>query len=140
MSGMIARCGFKCHACVAFSGINKTPEDQEAAARAWKRYYGLVVPVAEIRCNGCLSEDRGGYRFPEPGCNFSACVRKKGLDNCAACSDYPCRRLKRRMEDCDGVSEKFRDIIPRAEFRKCIAPYDPRSTLEALRKKKGARS
>lgn len=137
MSEMIARCGFKCHACVAFSGINKTSRDQEAAARAWKKYYGLVVPATEIRCNGCLSTDRGGYRFPEPSCYFSACVRKKGVDNCAACSEYPCQRLRRRMEECDEVCEKFRDTIPRVEFRKCIAPYDMRSRLESIRKKKG---
>jgi hypothetical protein len=137
MSKMIARCGFQCHACLAFSGINKTPQDQEAAARAWKKYYGLVVPAAEIRCNGCLSENRGDYRFPEPNCHFSACVRKKRLGNCAACSEYPCRRLESRMEDCDGVCEKFRDRIPRAEFRKCIAPYDMRSTLESIKGKKG---
>ncbi len=136
MVEMIARCGFKCHACLAFSGINKTPEDQEAAGRAWKKYYGLVVPAAEIRCNGCLSKDRGGYRFPEPKCYFSACVQRKGLDNCAACSEYPCDRLEERMRDCDKVRDKFRDRMPRAEFRKCIALYDLRTTLEGIRGKK----
>jgi hypothetical protein len=35
MTEMIARCGFKCHACLAYKGINKTPEDQAEAARAW---------------------------------------------------------------------------------------------------------
>ena len=38
MREMIARCGFKCYVCLAFKGINKTPEDQEEAAWAWRTY------------------------------------------------------------------------------------------------------
>jgi len=136
MSEMIARCGFKCHVCLAFNGINKTPEDREEASRAWKKYYGLNIPAAEMRCNGCLSKDRGGYRFPEPNCYFSACVQKRGLDNCAACSIYPCERLEERMRGCDRVRDKFHDRISRSEFQKCIAPYDMRATLERLRRRR----
>ncbi len=136
MPEMIARCGFKCHDCVAFVGRNKTPEDQAEAARAWRKYFDLAVPAADIRCNGCLAKDRGSYRFPERSCYFSACVLKRGLDNCGACSEYPCGRLEARMKSCDKVCEKFRNRITRAEFRKCIAPYDLKTTLDRIRGRK----
>ena len=55
MREMIARCGFKCYVCLAFKGINKTPEDQEEAARAWRTYYGLDIPVAEIPRSGATA-------------------------------------------------------------------------------------
>jgi len=40
------------------------------------------------------------------------------------------------MKSCDKVCERFRDGITRAEFRKCIALYDLRTTLEGIRGKK----
>jgi hypothetical protein len=63
-------------------------------------------------------------------------VQKRGLDNCAACSAYPCKRLEERMRACDRVRDKFQDRIPRGAFQKCIAPYDMRATLERLRGRK----
>lgn len=134
MPRMIARCGFKCHACLAFVGVNKTTENQAKAAKAWKKDYDLAVPAADIRYNGCLSKDRGGYRFPEPHCYFSACAQDRGLDNCAGCPEYPCMKLERRMRKCDAVLDRFRGRIPERDFKGCLAPYDPRFTLDRLRK------
>jgi hypothetical protein len=135
MPEMIARCGFKCHACPAYFENNRTSSDQTETARGWKKYFNLAVPAKTIRCNGCLTKDSGGYAFPTRGCFFSECVQAKGLDNCAACSDYPCETLEERMRDCENVRERFHGKVTTGEFNRFIAPYDPRATLDGIRKK-----
>ena len=52
------------------------------------RYY----TVGPSRCPGC-----GGPSFPNkhPSCSFiTCCVKKKNLEVCAECSDFPCSKFK----------------------------------------------
>jgi diguanylate cyclase (GGDEF)-like protein len=73
MTDMIGRCGFKCHACLAFKDNNPTAADQSRVAEGWARYSGLVVPPEKIRCNGCMAKDRGEYDFPDMNCPIAPC-------------------------------------------------------------------
>jgi hypothetical protein len=52
------------------------------------RYY----TAGNSRCPGCAGPD-----FPNkhPSCSFiTCCVKKKGIEVCAQCSDFPCARFK----------------------------------------------
>jgi hypothetical protein len=137
MMEMISRCGFKCHACMAFKDNNKTAADQAVVAHGWAEYFGVVVLPEKIRCNGCLAKDRGGYDFPDTDCPIAPCVTAKGLDNCAGCPDYACEKLETRMRACDEVRERFLGKVSREEFERFIMPYDSRTTLNGIRKTKG---
>ena len=56
------------------------------------RYY----TVGPSRCPGC-----GGPDFPNkhPSCSFiTCCVKKKGLEVCAQCPDFPCPKFKSEEE------------------------------------------
>lgn len=133
---MIARCGFKCHDCAAFIANNRTHADQVRAAEGWATYFGLVAPPEQIRCNGCMSADRGGYESPEKNCPIAPCAKGKGFRNCAECGEYPRDKLEARMRVCDEVIERHRVKAPRKEYDRFIAPYDARTTLNAIRKAK----
>ncbi len=137
MREMIGRCGFRCDVCMAFVDNNNTAADQARVAEAWSKYFGLTVPPQQIRCNGCLAEDRGGYEFPDQKCPIAPCVVSRGLGNCAFCADYPCEKLEGRMRACGGVAKRFRDAVPKEEFERFVAPYDARTTLNEIRKNKG---
>jgi hypothetical protein len=135
MGEMIARCGFKCHLCLAFQENNKDHADQIRVAKGWSKYFDLNVPAEKIRCNGCLPHDSGGLEFPDKNCPIRPCVIERGLENCAYCEDYPCERLETRMSGVEEVAKRFYGIIPQEEYDNFIAPYDSRKTLDGIRKK-----
>jgi hypothetical protein len=74
------------------------------------RYY----TVGPSRCPGC-----GGPDFPNkhPSCSFiTCCVKKKGLEVCAECPDFPCPKFKSE-EDYRQVKESssyppYQKVLP----------------------------
>jgi hypothetical protein len=80
------------------------------------RYY----TIGTSRCPGC-----GGPDFPNkhPSCSFiTCCVKKKGLEVCAECSDFPCSRFKSN-EEYQQLRESssypsYRKLMPNQNFIK----------------------
>jgi hypothetical protein len=61
------------------------------------RYY----TEGSSRCPGCGGP---GFASKHPSCPFiTCCVKKKGLDVCAQCDEFPCDRT----EDSDNVADSF---------------------------------
>jgi hypothetical protein len=133
MKTMIARCGFRCDLCGALVRNSPTSADRLDAAAGWAKYFHLKVKPDSMRCNGCLARDCSGYEFPEKNCAIRRCVLERGIDNCAACAEYPCTKLEKRMRGVEKVIKRFRNEVPKREFDRFIAPYDARTTLNQLR-------
>jgi hypothetical protein len=48
------------------------------------------------RCPGCAGP---GFFDKHPSCSFiTCCVKKKGLEVCAECADFPCAKFKSEEE------------------------------------------
>ena len=78
-------CGLYCGACAVYLAMRRN--DAEALA-------GLAAemgrPVAEVRCEGCASRTVMDWCRR---CAVLECLRRRGLDYCHACPDFPCGRL-----------------------------------------------
>jgi hypothetical protein len=135
MAEVIARCGFKCHSCLAYKENNRDHADQLRVAAGWSKYFDLNIPPEKIRCNGCLSANCNGFDFPVKNCPIRPCVVARGIDNCAYCGDYPCEKLEARMAGFEEVAKRFGQSIAQEEYGKFIALYDSRKTLEGIREK-----
>jgi hypothetical protein len=63
-------------------------------ARLCKEQYGMKYEPEDITdCDGCRTE--GGRLFSGcKNCPIRNCARRKGLENCAHCTDYVCRKLE----------------------------------------------
>ena len=133
MNEIVSRCGFRCDKCPAFSGNNKTFADQLKTASGWARYFGLKMAPDKIRCNGCLSEDCGGYDLPDSECPIRPCVLERGMNSCADCFDFPCEKLETRMKSVNDAIANFKDRVPQGEYDGFISPYDYRKTLGEIR-------
>ena len=80
------------------------------------RYY----TVGTSRCPGCC-----GPEFPSkhPSCSFiTCCVKRKNLEVCAECSDFPCSKF-RSDEEYQKVKESssypsYKKVIPNLNFKK----------------------
>ena len=67
------------------------------------------------RCPGCGGE---GFEQKRPGCGFlSCCVKKRGLEVCEQCGDYPCRRFGKLTEDGDSFVVHSK-MLPNQEYIK----------------------
>jgi hypothetical protein len=46
---------------------------------------------ADLKCYGCKRTRPNGKK---PGCQIRACAIQKGVQHCAACKEYPCKKLR----------------------------------------------
>ena len=66
------------------------------------RYY----TVGKSRCPGCAGP---GFFEKHPSCSFiTCCVRKRNLEVCGECSDFPCSKIKRDAE--------YRQVKPSSSY------------------------
>ncbi len=133
MSEIVARCGFRCDECGAYTGNTQTHDDRLKVAAAWNRYFGLNLAPEKLRCNGCWGNACAGSDLPDPSCPIRACVMERGMNTCADCFDYPCEKMETRMKGVEEAIARFRDKITHAEYDAYLAPYDARRTLGEIR-------
>ncbi|MCL5267331.1 MAG: DUF3795 domain-containing protein [Bacteroidetes bacterium] len=133
MGQVVARCGFRCDACMAYVGNNHSNDDQVKVAAAWSKYFGLNIAPEKLHCNGCWGEQCAGKDLPDPSCPIRACVMERGMNTCADCYDYPCEKMESKMNGVEEVIRQFKGKITHEEFDTYMAPYDARKTLEEMR-------
>jgi hypothetical protein len=80
------------------------------------RYY----TAGASRCPGCAGPD---FRNKHPSCSFiTRCVRKKGLEACGECPDFPCLKFKsdEEYQQLKGSSSypPYKKIMPNQNFIK----------------------
>lgn len=80
----IAPCGIDCVNCELFEANGNRAAWQRVAAKTGKT-------AEESACRGCRAGN--GCVFFQ-GCETLDCVRKKGIDFCSDCADFPCARLQ----------------------------------------------
>jgi hypothetical protein len=78
------------------------------------RYY----TVGPSRCPGCSGP---GFLNKHPSCSFiTCCVRKKNLEVCAECNDFPCPKFKTDEEyrQLKGSTSypPYRNVMPNLSF------------------------
>ena len=133
MEQIVARCGFRCDECMAYTANNHSSNDQTKVASAWSKYFGLQISPGKLRCNGCWGERCADHDLPEASCPIRACVMERGMNTCADCIDYPCEKMETRMKGVEEVMARFKGKIAHSEYEEYIAPYDSRKTLNELR-------
>lgn len=69
------------------------------------RYY----TAGSSRCPGCAGE---GFEGKHPSCGYiTCCVKKRGLEVCVACGDFPCRKFDKETGDRDSFVT-HRKVMP----------------------------
>lgn len=85
---MIGYCGYNCHLCAARSD---DPAVRQQLVDGWRKLFGLDMYTAEnVKCDGC----RSGGKLADKQCKARPCARRRGVDSCAQCDDFPCGKLK----------------------------------------------
>jgi hypothetical protein len=94
---LISACGLECSDCAAYIATQKDDAKAVSAVAAkWSQLFDASVADDAVWCDGCMTgRDRLCANAEE--CDVRACVRKRGLDTCAACGDYACDKLEQLL-------------------------------------------
>lgn len=118
---MISYCGFNCHHCGARSD---DPKIRQKVVDGWKKFLHLdMYTVENIKCDGC----RSNGKLADKQCQVRPCVTEKGLDNCAACDNFPCDKIERFIMHRYGFmlwGHKKMPPMSEEEYRLCIRQFD----------------
>jgi hypothetical protein len=97
-------CGIVCSECGAFLATkNNDPALRKKTAEEWSKMFNVDIKPESIDCVGCTTP--AGPHFHHCSvCAIRACSRRKNIENCGRCPDYPCNTL-------DGVFK----MVPEAK-------------------------
>jgi hypothetical protein len=124
---MIGYCGYNCYLCAAQSDdINV----RRKLVDAWRKYLGHQHYTAEnVACEGCKSE---GDKIADKQCEARPCAREKGLESCAQCDEFPCKKVSKLMGTTTGLltflAPKLKDITEE-EFNLCVQQWNSMPNL-----------
>lgn len=91
---MLAMCGLRCNECPANRAmLTDDDELRKNTALQWSQMYGADIKPESVNCVGCTGKDEGPRFSHCDNCEIRACGLKRGVDNCAQCSEYPCLKL-----------------------------------------------
>ncbi len=132
MEPILTRCGYRCDLCLAYRpNIEKNPSNQQKLSDGWFKYFGFRIQPENILCDGCLAENA---RLIDQGCPVRPCVIEKRVENCAACDDYICEKLKERLVIYEDVKQRIGIDIPMEDYTCFIQPYENMRRLDMYRK------
>lgn len=108
MEQMIAYCGLECTECPAYKATQANDRKAlEAVAAQWREAFNLTDLTADsVICDGCLSTTGRltGYCHT---CQIRACASERGMENCAACDEYACEKLRGFFEHAPEAEKRL---------------------------------
>jgi len=85
-SDLLAPCGLYCGVCAIYIADR---DDNQKFKERLTGVYG--VGLEDLHCKGCQSVDVFGYC---KSCPIRDCVRKKTIEGCHRCGDFPCEFIE----------------------------------------------
>jgi hypothetical protein len=110
MEKMIAYCGIACSECPTFIATqNDDDAKRKETAEMWSKQFNQDIKPEDINCDGCLS-DTGRIIGYGNFCEIRKCGQEKGVENCAYCNDYGCRKLENFLEKAPMARANLEEI------------------------------
>jgi hypothetical protein len=112
---MISTCGLNCDTCRIYLATLEKDETKRQSmrieiARICREQYGMNLMADDITdCDGCRAPDNrlfSGCR----SCEIRACSKSRILESCAACHDFPCRKLDRVFQEDPKAKERLESV------------------------------
>jgi hypothetical protein len=118
---MIGYCGYNCHLCAARSD---DPAVRQRLVDGWRRIFGHQSYTAEnVRCDGCLSDGR----LADKECQARPCAIERGVENCAYCDDFVCKKVGHLLASREGMFIFCRPAdgpVTEEEYALCMRQFE----------------
>jgi hypothetical protein len=126
MDEMIGYCGYNCHLCAARSD---DPAVRQKLVDGWRKLFGHEHYTAEnVRCGGCRSDGP----IADQQCKARPCAMEKGVESCADCDEFPCKKLGPLMGSRDGMllfCHPRTASLTEEEYNLCMRQFDSMPNL-----------
>ena len=115
MNEMIGYCGLNCHGCAIYLATREMDKDKRNKMRAdiaqqIKKHYGQECKPEDVTdCDGCKAKSDRLFSGSK-NCHIRKCTRRKRIENCASCNEYPCEELE-KLFTTDPDAEKRLNVI-----------------------------
>jgi hypothetical protein len=124
---MIGYCGYNCYLCAARSD---DIEVRKKLVDTWRKYLGHQHYTAEnVACEGCKS---AGDKVADKQCEARPCAREKGVESCAQCDEFPCKKMSKLMGTTTGLltflAPKLKNMTEE-EFNLCVQQWNSMPNL-----------
>jgi len=101
----IAVCGLNCAKCDIYSASHGNEKLRDEIIEWFKKERNETIKPEQVRCEGCTSTLDAHW---SSDCKMMLCARKRGLQYCFQCEDFPCANVNEFGSD--GVSHHKRTI------------------------------
>jgi len=102
---LISVCGLNCAACDIHQAYLGNQKVRNEIVEWFRKERNKIVKPEQIKCEGC----RGSIDVHwSPDCKMMLCARKKGVQYCFQCSEFPCTILNEFSSD--GISHHRRTV------------------------------
>lgn len=103
MMDIMGICGDDCSHCPRYLATQKGgKEDLEKVRELWVRLELREpgFPAEEMACHGCMPENNCAYS------GLRQCVRKRKIENCGFCAEYPCDLINTAFEKSENLKSR----------------------------------
>lgn len=124
----LAYCGYRCDRCAARSS---DPAVRAQLVEGWRRIFGhQMYTVDNVLCVGCRNEGH----HADTSCEARPCAMEKGVESCALCADFPCKKVGGLVSSREGLlvfcGSRCKDLSEE-DYNLCMRQFD--SLPELLR-------
>lgn len=97
---LLGYCGGSCSTCQIYTATRETDKEKQAEVRieiasfASEHYDTIVKPEDITDCDGCRTPS-GRLFSGVSECVIMPCVKEKGYETCADCTENPCDKLQK---------------------------------------------
>jgi hypothetical protein len=120
---LIGYCGYNCGLC---PGRSENHEQRLKMIQGWNKIYGHdytpdKVPASQP-CAGC----KGQGELADKQCQARPCAAAKGVQSCAECGEFPCRKVGSLIADRNTLLLRFfqRPDATREEYDLCARQFE----------------
>lgn len=84
-------CGHDCAKCITYIATQKNDDNLRRQSQSfYKEKFSLDIPLEKFNCEGGRAKNVFELR---KGCPFAKCCKKRGVDSCSKCPEYPCKEI-----------------------------------------------
>lgn len=110
----ISVCGLNCARCDIYAAGHGDKEKRDEILEWFRKELDKTIKPEQVRCDGCRSSLEAHW---SPDCKMMLCARKRGIQYCFECKDFPCLLIEKFSTD--GM-EHHRRAVERSKRMKKI--------------------